>query len=249
MLTPGRLTWWLAISGFPLAMTLLVRWGLQESGEVPEDVDAAWSMAYYMLVPGVCTVLGVLVTAGPAVAAELEQRSWVYLASRPHGILRLLLGKYFAAVTFGWSAALAGLSCSVPFCTAVDRFWLWLSIGVLSLFSASCYAAAFLLLGVVVLRRAMVMCMVWVFFVEVILGALPAVVNRLTMQYRLRSILVQWLPIPADIREEPLMSQAVGLEAVWQHVLWLAGFVVLYLSGALWLAHRREFTAAAEGDV
>jgi ABC-type transport system involved in multi-copper enzyme maturation permease subunit len=229
-------------------MTLLVRWGLQESGEVPENVDAAWSMAYYMLVPGVCTMLGVLVMAGPAVASELEQRSWVYLASRPHGILWLLLGKYLAAVSFGWSAALVGLTCSVVFCTAMGPFWLWLSMGILSLFSASCYAAAFLLLGVVVLRRAMVLCMVWVLFVEVILGALPAMVNRLTMQYRLRSILVQWLPIPEDVREEPWMSQAVGLEPVWQHMVWLVGFVVLYLSGALWLANRREFTAASEGD-
>jgi ABC-type transport system involved in multi-copper enzyme maturation permease subunit len=222
--------------------------GLARASDAPSNVDAAWSMAYYMLVPGVCTTLGVLVTAGPAVASELEQRSWIYLATRPHGISRLLLGKYLAAVVFGGSGAIVGLSVAVPFSTAVEKLDLWLSLAMLSGLSAVAYAAVFLFLGTVMLRRAMVMCMAYAFFVEIVLGSLPAVVNRLTMQYRLRSILVRWLELPKDVMDEPMMSQAVGLEPVWQHILWLLGLSVVFLCGALVLVRTREFTAAAEGD-
>lgn len=248
MLTPSRMVWWLAISGFPLAITVLISIGLARSTEAETDVDSAWSMAYYMLVPGVCTTLGVLVTAGPAVASEIEQRSWVYLATRPHGISRLLLGKYLAAVVFGSSGAIVGLGAAVPFSTAVEKFELWRSLAILSGLSALAYAAVFLFLGTVMLRRAMVICMAYAFFVEAILGSLPAVVNRLTMQYRLRSILVQWLHLPEDLMQRPVMSQAVGLEPAWQHILWLLGFTALFLCGALLMVRIREFTAAAEGD-
>ncbi|MEY3175937.1 MAG: hypothetical protein RLZZ436_3851 [Planctomycetota bacterium] len=251
MLTPGRMVWWLMIAGFPVAITLLVRWNLVQSGPVsgPDNVNAAWSLAYYMLIPGVCTALGVLVTAGPAVASELEQRSWIYLASRPHGVSRLLLGKYLAAVVFGCTAAWTGLSVSVPLCTADSKFRIWSAMLGLSGLSAVSSAAIFLFLGTAVLRRAMVMCMAWAFLVEGILGALPALVNRLTVQYRLRSILVQWLPLPVDREGTPVLNYAIGGEPVWQHVGWILLLTGLFLAAAVLLGRLREFTTAAEGDV
>lgn len=249
MLTPGRLVWWLTITGFPVAITLLVRWSLRQAGARPNDIDAAWSLAYYMLVPGVCTSLGVLVTAGPAVAAELEQRSWIYVASRPHGVTRLLLGKYLAAVVFGCTAAWVGLSISIPLCTADARLRIWLAMLVLSGLSAISSAAIFLFLGTAMLRRSMVICMAWAFLVEGVLGSLPAVVNRFTMQYRLRSLLVQWLPLPVDRQGEPVLRYAVGAESAWQHIAWILGLTGLFLVSAILLARGREFTAAAESDV
>ncbi|MFM7056148.1 MAG: hypothetical protein ACKO2P_04405 [Planctomycetota bacterium] len=249
MLTPGRLVWWLTITGFPVAITLLIRWSLRQAGAGPNDIDAAWSLAYYMLVPGVCTALGVLVTAGPAVASELEQRSWIYLASRPHGIPRLLLGKYLAAVVFGCTAAWVGISISVPLCTADSRLKIWWAMLVLSGLSATSSAAVFLFLGTVMLRRAMVLCMAWAFLVEGVLGSLPAVVNRFTMQYRLRSLLVQWLPLPMNRQGEPVFSYAVGAEPAWQHISWVVALTVVFLVAAVLLGRGREFTAAAESDV
>lgn len=249
MLTPGRLVWWLTITGFPVAITLLIRWNLKQAESGLNNVDASWSLAYYMLVPGVCTALGVLVTAGPAVASELEQRSWIYLASRPHGIPRLLLGKYLAAVVFGCTAAWVGLSVSVALCTADSRLKIWWAMVVLSGLSAISSAAVFLFLGTVMLRRAMVLCMAYAFLVEGILGSLPAFVNRFTMQYRLRSLLVQWLPLPVNRQGEPVLNYAIGAEPAWQHIGWIVALTGVFLAAAVLVARGREFTAAAESDV
>jgi ABC-type transport system involved in multi-copper enzyme maturation permease subunit len=249
MLTPGRLVWWLTIAGFPVAITLLIRWSLSRASPKPEEIDAAWSLAFYMLVPGVCTALGVLVTAGPAVASELEQRSWIYLASRPYGVPRLLIGKYLAAVTFGCTAAWTGLSLSVPLSTASTKLRIWLAMSGLSGLAAASAAAIFLFLGTIALRRAMVMCMAWAFLIEGVLGSLPAVVNRFTTQYRLRSILVQWLPLPVETDGTPVLNYAIGSDPVWQHICWILALTATFLMLALVVARRREFTAAVESDV
>ncbi|MDA1233142.1 MAG: hypothetical protein O2856_20450, partial [Planctomycetota bacterium] len=108
-LTLGRIGWWYAMAAFPIMITILMR----TIGDIEDDLDIAaqksiWSVALYILIPGVCVGLSVLLTAAPAVASELEQRSWTYLATRPNGIFWLLLGKFLVSVTWATTAAWLG---------------------------------------------------------------------------------------------------------------------------------------------
>jgi ABC-type transport system involved in multi-copper enzyme maturation permease subunit len=248
-LTAGRIAWWAVMAVFPLAISALIRTIPGFDREMlPENRDTFWSMLLYLLIPCVCCALSVLLTAGPAVAAELEQRSWVYLATRPNGITWLLLGKYLVAVTWGLTAAVVGATLAIMATNAESRLQIWTMLVGLSVLSCISYAAVYLLVGTIVPGRAMVFSVLYTGIVEVVLGFIPAMVNRLTVQYRLRSLLVQWAPTNDEIKKMPAFDYVFGEAASYLHCLWLMTLTILFLVAALVVAHRREFTTAAEGD-
>ena len=74
----------------------------------------------FALVPMLVSMLGTFLWATPVVSAELERKSWVYLAVRPHGKVNVLIGKYLVAITWALSAALAGLCAAVAIMPADD---------------------------------------------------------------------------------------------------------------------------------
>ena len=100
------------------------------------DTHQFWSWAIYILVPCITCAMGVLLSAGPSIATELEQRSWAYVATRPNGIFWLMLGKYAVALAWATSAAVAGLSISVLFSMQPTVGRIWISCVALSALSA-----------------------------------------------------------------------------------------------------------------
>jgi hypothetical protein len=249
-LTAGRFAWWFVMTAFPVVITLLtLSINNFEKGVVEQDRDTFWSMAMYVLVPCVCSALSVLLTAGPAVATELEQRSWVYLATRPNGIFWLLIGKYLVAVTWGVTSAWVGCTIAVILCNAISKLQIILTLGALSFLSCASYSAVFLLIGVVSPKRAVVFSVMYTGFVEVVLGFIPAVINRLTVQFRLRSLLVKWAPIDESVERTPAFAYVFGDDSAFMHVFWLLALVSLFFAAALVIAHRKEFTTATEGDM
>jgi ABC-type transport system involved in multi-copper enzyme maturation permease subunit len=183
------------------------------------------------------------------VVTELEQRSWVYLATRPNGIFWLLLGKYLVAATWGVSAAWLGVSVSIALTNVSSPMQICLALMALSFLSCISYSAIFLLIGVIFPKRAMVFCVMYAAFVEVILGVIPALVNRLTIQYRLRSLLVQWVPTNQGVRNHPAFAYVFGDDRAVLHILWIVALIVVFLTAAIVTAHRKEFTTASEGDL
>lgn len=249
-LTAGRVIWWILMSLFPITVSLLIRTLPDFERNVPERArDTFWSIFLYVMIPCLCSALGVLLTAGPAVATELEQRSWIYMATRPRGILWLLFGKFLVAFTWGVSAAAVALSGSILITNATSRFSIWSSMMLLSLLSCIAYSAAFLFVGAIFPKRAMVFSVIYVAVVEVVLGLIPAVVNRMTIQYRLRSLLVKWLPADTKLAEESEIQYVFGNDATWVHILWLLGLTVGYFLIAQIVVHWKEFTTASEGDL
>jgi ABC-type transport system involved in multi-copper enzyme maturation permease subunit len=112
--TAGRVAWWFVLAVFPVTITLLSRWVQSNEGEIPPpDRNSFWSILLYVAIPCVCCAMSALLTAGPAIATELEQRSWIYLATRPHGIAWLLLGKFLVATLWAFTAAAAAVSASI----------------------------------------------------------------------------------------------------------------------------------------
>ncbi len=249
-LTAGRIAWWVVMAAFPAVLTILLRTIPEFERGIPEsERDTFWSIALYVLIPCVCSALSVLLTAGPAVATELEQRTWVYLATRPNGIFWLLIGKYLVAVTWGVSAAWAGATVAVVLTNAVSPIRIWCALMALSLLSCVAYSAVYLLVGVISPKRAMVFSVMYTGFVEIVLGIIPALVNRLTVQYRLRSLLVQWLPLNETMKKDPSFSYVFGEGSAFLHCFWLLTLASVFLAAALVLAHRREFTTASEGEL
>ena len=249
-LTWGRISWWFAMAAFPVMITILIRTlGDFENNNDFEAQKSMWSVTLYALIPGVCVALSVLLTAAPAVASELEQRSWVYMATRPNGIFWMLLGKFLVSVTWGTTAAWCGTAFSVGLCGMDEKLRMLLSLSALSLLSALAYSAVFMLVGSLAPKRAMVFCMMYTVIVELVFGSLPAVINRMTVQFRLRTLFVNWMPLDQRIKEESVFQYVMIEGSSFMQCFWLITLSVLFLVAAIVVAHRKEFTSATEGDV
>lgn len=238
------------MAAFPVVIVAILRLNDRfEEGIPVTSLDEFWSLWLYALIPCVCCALSVLLTAAPAVATELEQRSWVYMATRPNGIFWLLLGKYLVAVTWGVTAAWAGIAGSIMLARVLSPVQIGLALAALSLLSAISYSAVYLLIGAMFPKRAMVFAVMYTGLVEVVLGIIPAVVNRLTVQYRLRSLLMHWVPTSKEMREAPAFAYIFAEGSSLVQCLWLMTLTAIFLAAALVVAHRKEFTTASEGDL
>lgn len=250
-MTSSRLAWWFALAGFPVFIVLLIRWAARHETQSVPDEYSRWSVVLYLLIPCVSSTLGVFLSAAPAIAGELEQRSWVYMATRPYGVLWLLLGKYLVAIVWGSSAAVAGLTVAVPLTKVpIDSYLtLWTSMASLSLLSCGAYGAVYLLIGTITPKRAMVFCVAYTGAVEIMISLIPAVINRMTVQFRLRSLFINWVNPSEDIRNDDFFQYVFADGASWMQIVWLFALTSLFLLLAIVVAHRREFTSAAESDI
>ncbi|MCA9056127.1 MAG: hypothetical protein KDA75_19985, partial [Planctomycetaceae bacterium] len=200
--------------------------------------------------PGLVSMLGVFLWATPWLSSELEGRSWVYLAIRPHGKLAVLLGKYLLAVAWTIPAgciAAALAAFVIAESDVLSLIWVQWKLVVLSCFA---YAAVFTLIGAIFPKRAMVVGVFYAILFEVVLASIPAAVNLLTVQYRTRSLLVKWLDWDTDVVRRNRVFQAYfGDESPIWHVGALMLMTVLLLTAAALVVRWREFTADAESDV
>lgn len=248
--TAGRVAWWFVLALFPVTISLLSRWVQSNEGEIPlAERNSFWSILLYVAIPCVCCAMSALLTAGPAIASELEQRSWIYLATRPHGIAWLLLGKFLVATLWAFTAAAAAVSVSILVINAPNPGSIWQGILGLAALAAPAYSATYLLLGSLFPRRSMVFCVMYTVGVEVLLGSFPAVINRITVQYRLRSLLTHWLPLSDELRNSTAMQYTISDSGVPVHILWLAGITCGFVLLAIALTRVRQFTTAAESDL
>jgi ABC-type transport system involved in multi-copper enzyme maturation permease subunit len=195
------------------------------------------------------SMLGTLIWTAPAISAELERRSWVYLAVRPNGGAAVLLGKYLASVTWAIPPALIGLTVAIPLSGADDGWSLWWAMARLICLSCPAYAAVYLLLGTVMPRRAMVLSVAYTLIFELIISFVPAVINELTVQYRLRGLLLAWCDLPA-LEARPTGALAlVGDAPASRHILILLLLTPALLAASLAILRFREFTSSAESDL
>lgn len=243
-LTIPRLVWMIALASFPPVLLLLVRTAARD---VPPPEIAA--ILVFVLSPCVACMMSVFLLATPALASELEGRSWVYLAVRPHGPLSVLLGKYLVAVT--WALPVGLLSAILgSLVLGSDNVLqlIWVQCGLVCL-SCIAYSAVFLLVGVLAPKRAMVMGVVYAVGFEVLAAFIPAAVNLLTIQHRLRCILVRGMEFdPQHAGDNPVFLAYFGDESTSWHVGVLLAMTVGYLVAAGLILKYREFTFAAETE-
>ncbi len=248
-ITLPRLAWWFTLMAFPPLLMLLVRMAAraeQPDAEVPHEVAA---IMVYLLSPCVACMMSVFLWSTPAVSSELEGRSWVYLSVRPMGPLSVLLGKYLVALS--WSIPV-GIVSSVVSVYAIDAprpTILVFGEAGLAVLSCIAYSAIFLFIGVLVPRRAMVIGIMYAMIFEVAFAMIPAAVNLLTVQYRLRCLMMLWLDIELPrLKSSPILGSYFSDASSAWHVTVLLLMAVGYLTSAAVLLRYREFMTAAEAE-
>lgn len=242
-LSASRAVWFVMIAMFAPAMVAMIRWTVRES--IPDEV---WATLCYGLIVSISCMLGVFLWATPVLQAEIEGKTWTYAAVRPSGPAALLVGNYLLAVAWAAAAGLLSLTLTVWLCRFSDPLTIWKCMARLVLLSSTSYAALYLFLGAVFTRRAMLVAVVYTVIVEFVLGALPAFVNQLTIQYRLRSLWVAgmgWENGPPNY-DGPMEFFETG--PAWQHITILCGMSAAFVALALAFTRRRELPLGAETD-
>jgi ABC-type transport system involved in multi-copper enzyme maturation permease subunit len=240
-LTLPRIFWWLVLALFPVSIFMLIYFS--PAGMPSRDLML---MLLYALFPMLISMLGTLLWTAPAVSAELERKSWPYLAVRPNGSSAVILGKYLAAVSWVVPTALVGLTGALWFAPVLDYWHAWSTMARLVCLSCPAYAAIYLVLGILFPQRAMVIGVAYSLIFELVIGFVPALINQLTVQYRIRSLLANWGEISVDMSGEVDMTAFFGNESPWHHVAMLAGYTICLLVLAVILVRFREFTTADE---
>ena len=267
LMTPARFFWWACVAAFPVCIVLLLHtfgdFGDVESmrrnmasqrhvGSQEQAIllsDTILTIVIYYLAPGIACMLGALLTASPAVASELEQHSWIYFATRPNGLFHLIVGKYLVALVWAVSSTLLGLWISIAI-AAIDNKWhVFVTLTQITILSAMAYSALYMMIGTLFYRRAMIFCVAYTAGVELGMSFVPAVINRLTIQYRLRALLFQEDTLPRLMRnEDSFRTLFVSHTSPFQTVFWLVTLTAVFLAVALTSVQVREFTGAAETE-
>lgn len=238
---PGRLAILAALASFPPCMMMLLVWVI--GADLTDFQSRSAALVFYYTIPGVVCLLGMLQWATPAIHSELEGRTWNYIAVRPAGAGSVLIGKYLAAVGWTVSAAMIALTLSLAVAQPRDLTRVWLVFAGLSFFSATAYGALFLFLGVLFLKRAVFIAVIYVAIMEVLVSLVPAAVNQLTIQYRLRGVMHQWLAID-DLGD--VLKYIFADTPAWIHLTVLAVATVVLLTASLWVVRRRQFVGSVE---
>jgi ABC-type transport system involved in multi-copper enzyme maturation permease subunit len=215
------------------------------AADEPHPLTYAWGAVFFGLIPEVITLFGLLLWVPPLVHAELEGRTWIYLAVRPRGRVSVLLGKYMTAVAWttlaGWTSATVCVLIARP----ENGLRLWCTTVALVAISSISYGAIYGLFGVWLHRRAMVLAVAYTLIFELLVSLIPAVINKFTVQYRLRGLFVTWMDwrrlMPDEAKELFL-----GTEPAWLHVTILAFGVVVVMSVAVQLIQRKEYATASD---
>jgi len=248
-LTLPRMAWWLVLGGFPVFIIGMMRFSINAMG--PDDLPPRelWIGFLFALIPMLVTMLGTMLWVTPAISAELERRSWVYLAVRPDGDIAVLLGKYLAAVTWVLPPVLLGLSVAVPLCGASHEWQIWWAMTRLVCLSTPAYAAVYLLLGTLMPRRGMVLAVGYSLLFELVISFVPAVINKLTVHHHLQALLLAWCEIELPKEFSNGASTLIGNTPSWQHVAILMMYPPILLAASVAILRASEFSSAAESDV
>lgn len=237
-MTLGRGAIWIMLTLFPIALISALRL------IAPMNRPEPWGIMLYFLVPEVICLLGLLLWATPAISTEIEGQTWVYLAMRRSGRTLVLIGKYMTAVLWSFTAALVAITVCAIVMGPAGGFRIWGVMVLLSLLSCFAHASLYVLIGTIFFRRTIVTAVFYTLVFEYGLSLVPAVANKLTINYRLRGLLADWM----NWQEARSAAENVfGSEPASTHLLVLAAFTLTLLGVAILRVGRAEFPTQQEG--
>lgn len=243
-----RLAVSIILAGFPPVMLSLIFLGFQFSGDSPEN-----PLFITLLFVSISCLLGMLLWATPNIYSELEGKSWIYVASRPRGRVSVILGKYLAAVLFGFVVcfvAITGCISATQILSGSLRspVWVWFSMNCLYLIACASYGAVYSLIGTMFYRRAMVIAAAYTLLSGMFLANIPAVVSRLTLRYHLQFIGLNWFGNEMALREDVIVTHYLLNEAPSTifHLACLGLVILVALGFAIWVVKTREYATSDE---
>ncbi len=101
------------------------------------------------------------------------------------------------------------------------------------------------LIGVWLHRRAMVIAVAYTLIFEFLVSLIPAVINKFTVQYRLRGLLFTWMDW-RGLMTPQAGEVFLGTEPAWLHLLILCGVVVVTLVVAVQVIQRKEYATVSD---
>lgn len=240
----ARAATWLILVLFPVGLLSLYRLAAQTELDFHQPPEPILGVVLYGLIPQVVCLLGLLLWVAPVLQAELEGRTWIYLAVRPGGKLATMIGKYLNGVAWTASAALLGLTIGMLAgqLQVSKPFRLWYVMAGLVCFSCFAYGAAYSVIGAIFHRRAMVVSAAYILIFEVVVSNLPALINRFTVQHHLFNLLFLWMEW--DVPEN--VQLLIGTQPAWQHVAALVAYTLIMLTAAGLILRWRQYVTSDE---
>jgi ABC-2 type transport system permease protein len=243
MLRPRTLVLAAFVIGLPAVLALMLRVGLRGTFQGAP----AYSALSSLLIFGFLLIILAVVVGSGVISQETEQRTIVYLLTRPIPRWRIALMKYAAAVlgilVVVWAATLTlGLACFGPtgmFGEAVRRDLSVLPLGVLA------YGGISLLLATL-LHRPLIAGLVYGFLWESFLPWFPGDFDKLSLLAYLRTLARH--SGPQDDAGLAAMLRSISGETITPSFAWkvLLAVSVIALVAALMLFSRREFVPREE---
>ncbi len=242
-LTVGRIAIWFVLTAFPIFLSAGIRVIAQvaqaNGGQIhPEE----WGLTLYFMTEVIC-LLSLLLWATPVISTEIEGQTWIYLAMRRSGRSMVLLGKYLTAIIWTLAATLISVTVCSLIMAPFGGFRLWSVMCIVTTLSVVSHAALYLLIGTLFFKRTMVTAVFYTLTIEWGMSFVPALANKITINYRLRGLLADWM------NWEEVRSQAetiFGNEPAWTHLLVLFAITVTLIGVALFRMGHSEFPTVQE---
>ena len=229
------------LAGFPPVMVTVI--GLS-GGEIPLT-----DLLIIVLV-SIVGLLAQMLWATSNVYAELEGKSWIFLASRPQGRISLFLGKYIAAVGFSFAVCFIAISACLAirtylFFSEINPILIWLGMIGSMLTACLIYSAVFSVIGTIFKKRAMVFAAGYIVLSEIILPDVPAIIGRLSARFHLQAIAAKWIGWFHWIPEENY-AILYGQFSLGFHLACVGcATVALLITGCI-IVTRREYVTSEE---
>ena len=235
---------------FPPMMLSLLIVGAKISNSKGTLSESSEFMAVFLT--ALVLLLGLLLWATPNVYSELEGKSWLFVASRPSGRSSIFLGKFMASVLVSIIICFLSISLCVLVIhhnnATVKPVQLWLAMNFVYFLATLIYAALFSLIGVLFVRRAMVVGAGFLIGFDVFLASLPgALINRFTVRHHLQEIGIAtmgwFFPAPAGSLKEYRVMYGPPWPT-WVHVTLILVATLVLLAIGTKVINSREYVTS-----
>lgn len=130
-----------------------------------------------------------------------------------------------------------------PFTSVGDALGVGGILAALTVLSGLTYSSLFCGIGCIVPKRAMLIAFSYTLVFETVVAFVPAIINRLTIQYHLRCLLNLWIDLDVPIEGQELFFS--DWPASW-HVAVLAGMIAFWQIVSLTAIHFRQYVMTDE---
>lgn len=230
------------LTGFPpLIMFILMRTADDIAVQSPELM---LSILLWMI-----GLLSMLLWLPANISTELEGQTWIFATSRPFGRATLLLGKYFSAVIWTLAVETAAYLASVLVCWSyVDLTEYAPGLAPIIALAAFAYGAAFSLLGVLALKKAMGFAVGYCLVSEILVATVPAIVQKFTIRSHLQALGFHWVSDFQALKLGELedIFKSPDPLPVWGNVAALLAFAVVLMTITILIANYRQYLTQAE---